>query len=516
VDNGVCDGVWTPAWNLTRATLVDLDGGTTYYWQARAINAAGVSFAEGSSGEYWSFTTEVRLLTRIIGLSGNLDFGSIPFENTATRTLIISNSGNADLTVSGIAYPTGFFGSWSGTIAPGGSRSVMVTFAPGAQGGYIGTVRVIADETDGTNSILASGTALPVTRIIGLSGDLAFGSVQVGTSATRTLTISNRGDTALRVGFLGLPDGFSGSWSGSISPGASQTVTITFAPTIATTYNGIISVSSNSTFGSNLLPVTGIGTPASGLQMLWQHLANGSLEAWYVQGDRVTAELPVSIGRVADLNWRVVGAGDLNGDGWPDIVWRHAVDGWVAVWFMYGNAVVSTAWLSIDRVADSNWNIRAVGDVNGDGTADLIWQHVREGWIAAWLMRGSQVISTSYLSINRVADSDWQIAGAGDTNGDRAADIIWQHRTQGWLAVWYLNGAQVIGTQLLSIQRMTDPTWHIRAVGDANGDGRADLLWQNDSRGALGVWFLNGGSVTGTATLSRPRADVSWRVVGPG
>jgi hypothetical protein len=154
--------------------------------------------------------------------------------------------------------------------------------------------------------------------------------------------------------------------------------------------------------------------------------------------------------------------------------------------------------------------------VNGDGTADLIWQHVREGWIAAWLMRGSQVISTSYLSINRVADSDWQIAGAGDTNGDRAADIIWQHRTQGWLAVWYLNGAQVIGTQLLSIQRMTDPTWHIRAVGDANGDGRADLLWQNDSRGALGVWFLNGGSVTGTATLSRPRADVSWRVVGPG
>jgi hypothetical protein len=183
---------------------------------------------------------------------------------------------------------------------------------------------------------------------------------------------------------------------------------------------------------------------------------------------------------------------------------------------MNENAVVSTEMLSIDRVADLNWTIRAVGDIDGDGRADLIWQHRTQGWIAAWLMNGSQVVGTNYLSINRVADTDWEVVGAGDTNGDGDADIVWQHRTQGWLAVWSLNGVQVIGAQLLSVPRMPDPAWHIRGVGDFNGDGRADLLWQNDSNGNLGVWSLNGAAVTGQWLLSSARPDINWRIVGPG
>jgi hypothetical protein len=237
---------------------------------------------------------------------------------------------------------------------------------------------------------------------------------------------------------------------------------------------------------------------------------------WYLQGSTVMAKLPLGISQVADLNWRVIGTGDLNGDGMPDIVWQHVVDGWLAVWLMNGNAVLTTELLSIDHIADVNWIIRAVGDIDGDGHADLIWQHRTGGWIAVWFMNGSQVLSTNYLSINRVADPDWEIVGAGDTNGDRVADIVWQHRTQGWLAVWYLNGTQVVGTQLLSIPRMPDPTWHIRGVGDSNGDGRADVLWQNDTSGFLGLWYLNGAAVTGTATLSSTRVDINWRIVGPG
>ena len=25
------------------------------------------------------------------------------------------------------------------------------------------------------------------------------------------------------------------------------------------------------------------------------------------------------------------------------------------------------------------------------------------------------------------------------------------------------------------------PTWHIKGTGDFNGDGRSDILWQNDN-----------------------------------
>jgi hypothetical protein len=100
--------------------------------------------------------------TRIIGLSGNLAFGSVPVGATGQRMLTIPNTGNALLTVTGIAYPSGFSGAWSGTIAAGGAQNVTVTFAPTAVASYAGTVTVSSDATGGTNATAASGTGVPV------------------------------------------------------------------------------------------------------------------------------------------------------------------------------------------------------------------------------------------------------------------------------------------------------------------------------------------------------------------
>ncbi len=96
--------------------------------------------------------------TRIIGLSGDLAFGSVTVGTTATRTLTIANTGNSALTVTGIAYPTGFSGAWCGTIAAGGSQAVAVTFAPQVAVTYSGPVTVSADHTSGTNTMAVSGT----------------------------------------------------------------------------------------------------------------------------------------------------------------------------------------------------------------------------------------------------------------------------------------------------------------------------------------------------------------------
>jgi len=61
-------------------------------------------------------------LRRIIAVTGNLTFGSVTVGRSATRTLTIANSGNDSLTVSGINYPAGFTGAWSGTIPAGAVR----------------------------------------------------------------------------------------------------------------------------------------------------------------------------------------------------------------------------------------------------------------------------------------------------------------------------------------------------------------------------------------------------------
>lgn len=59
VDNNRCDTNWTgtywPSTYDTKVVLEDLPFGTTFYWQVRANNAAGQTYA--NEGNWWSFTT---------------------------------------------------------------------------------------------------------------------------------------------------------------------------------------------------------------------------------------------------------------------------------------------------------------------------------------------------------------------------------------------------------------------------------------------------------------------------
>jgi hypothetical protein len=96
-------------------------------------------------------------------------------------------------------------------------------------------------------------------RIIALSGDMAFGNVAVGSSLSKILTITNTGSSALTVSSIACPVGFSGNWSGSIGAGNSQSVTISFSPTSATSYSGTITVNSDKTSGINTIACSGMG-----------------------------------------------------------------------------------------------------------------------------------------------------------------------------------------------------------------------------------------------------------------
>ena len=135
-------------------------------------------------------------------------------------------------------------------------------FTPPAAATYGGTVTVSGNHTTGTNTIAISGTgAAPASRVIALSGTLAFGSVGVGTSATRALRISNTGNSTLTVTGLGCPPGFSGAFSGTIAAGAFRDVTVTFAPTAVTLYGGVVTVIADQTNGGAQISITGTGTP---------------------------------------------------------------------------------------------------------------------------------------------------------------------------------------------------------------------------------------------------------------
>jgi hypothetical protein len=183
VDNGACDGTWQPAWASTAVSVPNLSGGTTYYWQVRAHNGGGVTYANGSAPAFFTFAT----LARGIALAGNMAFGDVYVGERPTRTLTISNTGTAPLTVSGISYPQGFSGAWSGTIAAGASQDVTVTFSPASTRTYDGDIVIVGDQTSGVTSVRASGRGV-VLALSSFTANVSFSNPTAYAGNTVTFT----------------------------------------------------------------------------------------------------------------------------------------------------------------------------------------------------------------------------------------------------------------------------------------------------------------------------------------
>ena len=63
------------------------------------------------------------------------------------------------------------------------------------------------------------------------------------------------------------------------------------------------------------------------------------------------------------------------------------------------------------QAADTDRKIRAVIDLNGDGQTDLIWQHMSDGLLGAWLMQnGTTAANMLFLNPSGVGSS-WKSLG---------------------------------------------------------------------------------------------------------
>ena len=68
--------------------------------------------------------------------------------------------------------------------------------------------------------------------------------------------------------------------------------------------------------------------------------------------------------------------------------------------------------------------------------------------------------SGSYLTPSRFTDTQWQIRGLADFNGDARKDILWHHQGTGHLYVWHLEGTVVTAGSYLTPSRFADTRWH--------------------------------------------------------
>ncbi len=97
-----------------------------------------------------------------------------------------------------------------------------------------------------------------------------------------------------------------------------------------------------------------------------------------------------------------------------------------------------------------------------------------------------------------------------DFNGDGKSDLLFQNNNA-TPQIWLMNGTSVI-----SETSLPDPPaqWRIVGSGDFNGDGNADILWINTIDNTPSIWEMNGTSIISAVALPAP--PTSWRIVGIG
>ncbi|HKM66382.1 MAG TPA: choice-of-anchor D domain-containing protein [Candidatus Acidoferrum sp.] len=249
--------------------------------QSLAITA---SFAPASAGSVSGSISVVSTATNspaTIALSGtgvqpqisvvpsSVSFGNVTVGVTNTQTLTIRNPGTAILSVTQASLAgTGF--SLSGlalplSVAPGGSSSFTVGFAPASASSFAGSVTLISNAPSSPLAVSVGGTGIAATLQLSVSpASLNFGSLTTGTSATQSVTLSNTGNSSISISQISASGGgFSDNGFAlplTLAAGQSASFSVLFAPTATGSVAGSVTVSSNAANSPQVIALSGSGT----------------------------------------------------------------------------------------------------------------------------------------------------------------------------------------------------------------------------------------------------------------
>jgi hypothetical protein len=192
----------------------------------------------------------------------------------------------------------------------------------------------------------------------------------------------------------------------------------------------------------------------------------------------------------------LVAIGDVNGDGVPDIVTGAGAGGGPAVRAFDGrNGAMLYSFYAYDVNFRGGVSV-AVGDVNGDGRADIVTGAGSGGGPAVRAFDGRNLNMLRDFYAYDVNFRGGVSVAVGDVNGDGRADIVAGAGSGGGPAVRAFDGRN--GAMLYSFYAY-DVNFRggvSVAVGDVNGDGRADIVTGAGSGGGPHVRVFDGRSRT--------------------
>jgi hypothetical protein len=230
-----------------------------------------------------------------------------------------------------------------------------------------------------------------------------------------------------------------------------------------------------------------------------------------------TFQLPNN--RTTNLGRSFAAAGDVDGDGYADVI-AAGNDGDYALLYKGSAAGLSTTPIVIEtphypdqqgQSPDFGWSVACAGDVNADGYADLVIGAPGDGLgynnagSAYLYFGGPTALSAPMRLANPTADTGEGfgvvVAGGGDVDGDGYADIMAAVDHASYLFMGSPAGPAPQAIQLVvpgDGQNFLFGQAALAGAGDVDGDGFADVLTGSpNGNNWVGGAFLYRGSAKG-------------------